>query len=664
MLSRRHRLNKWGPRNRGNDKIATLHESFDWKIDGSRWSWDTQYQYPISFPSNGCISLDIKDSLCYTLDLYDVINSSLSIQFVSGQSAKLGLVISDWSAGYYLIISGSTVTCSSGVASASYPYNPAINVFFFISFTSTAVKFESASTANGAKTILWTTSLRNDVDHSALRVYLSNKDSGNTPALWDNLNCYTSVPAYTGSPKATIDFTRVKTKTRPEYLGYNSVGHSGNRPNLDPSDTYGYRQAIGERALDARYARIWTQWDSTSNQAMLGSPNAWPSPLQPVIDAYRGWNYHMLIGPAGTAQDYYGYTSSDVTNIARQVGTKNVEYMGHNEAELDGKTIQDLITINTNIWKAVNAAVPARLWGTAWAGYDRNSTRTYLETVTPNMHAGTDFHYYAMYTPALTTKQAFFNTTLYADYVRRTKSDAQNYGHDNRVMISEYNITAIEYDDYPSGVYDPVHPTKQLDTRVFLPINVVYMASVSGHILSEGGIALAFCNNNLMLGLFCDTRQNQPNVLLDPAAVGNTMRERNSPMPAYWGLAMWTGGGTPDFTKTPDAQVRNFPHFNDTFYPVDMQATDRLTEVFAVNNEAGGYNIVVINKRENDASSVDLTFNGISSGTYDVWQTVNGPYPSAYLSPNKITSSASYTSGVSVSLPACTVTTIVLSPTT
>ena len=114
-------------------------------------------------------------------------------------------------------------------------------------------------------------------------------------------------------------------------------------------------------------------------------------------------------------------------------------------------------------------------------------------------------------------------------------------------------------------------------------------------------------------------------------------------MPAYWGIAAWTGAGL-------------WPHMSDAFYDVSGP-DDPTVEVFAVANEAGGRNLVVLNKAEDGSRDLDLFLEGSPDRSFDVYRTD----PAApYAEPRQLTSGRTSSGRLSLTLPAMTVSVVVL----
>jgi hypothetical protein len=94
----------------------------------------------------------------------------------------------------------------------------------------------------------------------------------------------------------------------------------------------------------------------------------------------------------------------------------------------------------------------------------------------------------------------------------------------------------------------------------------------------------------------------------------------------------------------------------DSFYATTT--SDSNVEVYAVNNQAGGDNLVLINKSQTSSSALAVGLKNVAAGTYSTFQS-SPALP--YAAPAKV-GTGSYTNAVNLTLPAMTVTTIVVQP--
>lgn len=157
--------------------------------------------------------------------------------------------------------------------------------------------------------------------------------------------------------------------------------------------------------------------------------------------------------------------------------------------------------------------------------------------------------------------------------------------------------------------------------------NTCFIASVIGQVITAGGHVNHYADSNGALGLLNDGNgQGQPGAFGDP-------------LPAYWGIGMWTGmNGT-------------FRRFGGATVPATSTVTD--VDVFATDNAK----IVLVNK-DTAAHAVTVGLGGRDSGVYDVWQTARASPTAA---PRRVVHGAGYSrSLVSLTLPAGTVSSLEL----
>lgn len=452
----------------------------------------------------------------------------------------------------------------------------------------------------------------------------------------------------------SVDFGSVLVATDPTFLGMCSSTY-GRLP------TTNSEQASAERAIDARYCRIPVKWDGTKTvSSAVGAP---PNAIKPLVDVYRSWGYRCLIVIAGRTGDFQGYQSGDASAIVGELGTTGIDYSGPNEPWLNGGMIQGVIDRSIEIYNELQTVTAGtKVWGPVHYMYARSDMTVYMDGMGMARLAGVDYHNYAMGNTYLTTSAAFDQTPDYSQQIAELRADLAGRGLPQQVNVDELNFSWRSNNGVPESEGGFVSPQSGglIDGRFFSAVNTVWMASAIGHVLSSGGRAMPYATQNQALGVMVQNEYTGNTG--DVPGSGGVTRPNSSPMPAYWAIAMWTGGGTPNLAAPPASQVRNFPHFNNAFFVVTPHAAQPLTEVFAVNNEADGYNIVIVNKRASVAARVTVQLSGVLSGHYDAWQTSNGPYPTQYLSPTKIVANATYSSSLTFFLPACTVTTVVLMP--
>jgi len=169
--------------------------------------------------------------------------------------------------------------------------------------------------------------------------------------------------------------------------------------------------------------------------------------------------------------------------------------------------------------------------------------------------------------------------------------------------------------------------------------NELFIASVIGNILAGGG-AHAY--------MYSDTNGNSGCDTLSSAT--------NGQRPAYWALGMWTGmnGQFDRFgSNLVDSTVNGVDVTNASGKEGSGLAHE--VELFATNNGK----ILAINENPSTNESITIGLGGLTSGTYNVWQTnqnnVNGPGGA----PTEVATGTSFSgSTISITLPAGTISSI------
>ena len=121
------------------------------------------------------------------------------------------------------------------------------------------------------------------------------------------------------------------------------------------------------------------------------------------------------------------------------------------------------------------------------------------------------------------------------------------------------------------------------------------MARAMGACLSGGGSALQYGNRNGPLGCFYDSTTTAGSAAINYTAQLPTGITDYDPQPTYYGIKAWTGaqGGL-----TTTGQNATWPHFKDTVHNVTPVSPGDSGDViiYSVNNEAGGHNLIMINR--------------------------------------------------------------------
>ncbi|GAC1371383.1 MAG: hypothetical protein NVSMB39_5110 [Candidatus Saccharimonadales bacterium] len=413
---------------------------------------------------------------------------------------------------------------------------------------------------------------------------------------------------------ATVNLDQVVRQISPTDIGVGSSTYGSN-----PLSSAA--QSTAEQNLDAQYIRLPV---GIRNGRVTSSAGGGPTDLDipALVRLYHSWGYRTLVVIGGRSNDA-DVQPGDATQIINALGMNNIDYTAPNEVGNQGLSVQDEINLAKMIVAEGKAIDPNfKIWGPVWAYYDRNAIKTFAQSLGNDL-GGVDYHNYAMGSTSLSTTEALANTPSYAQQIGEIKDDLAGLGLNVPVNVDELNFSWRYDDGTPGG-----------NNRFFTTINTVWMSSALGHILEAGGRGLPYATQNGPLG-----------VMVEGGNVNPDNRAASSPMPAYWGISAWTGG-------------KIWPHYNNAMYATSY--ADSTGEVFAVNNQAGGYNIVLLNKSETDSKTLSLNVRGIASGTYKAYQT-NEATP--YDAPVIIDEAAySNTGSKTFSLPKMSMTVIVVSP--
>lgn len=426
---------------------------------------------------------------------------------------------------------------------------------------------------------------------------------------------FTTAAASTSVPTpvtSTVDFSRVAGRTTPTSLGVVSSTYGAT-----PLSSAVQRDA--ERTLDARFVRIPVGFRNgrvTSSAGGSGGTLDVPA----LVSMYRSFGYRILAVIGGSTTDVDVH-AGDPTKIMKALGFDGVDYSAPNEPGNQGLTMTDQVALAKMIVTEGRALHPGfTLWGPVWSYYDRGKIGAFATAMGPLLK-GVDYHHYAMGTSSLSTAEAMSQTPQYGQEVRDLSADLAAKGLPGTVNVDELNFS-WRYQDGTSGG----------NNRFFTAANTVWMTSALGHILQAGGRAMPYATQNGPLGILVQAGQLNPD-----------NRPASSPMPAYWGIANWTGAG-------------RWPHYRDTFYATT--SSDSTVETFAVNNEAGGYNVVIINKDTLNYKGLSLTLAGSADGSFSAYRNDPG---APYAAPAEVaTGSYSSATKLAFTLPPLTVTVLVL----
>lgn len=437
---------------------------------------------------------------------------------------------------------------------------------------------------------------------------------------------------------ATVDLGRPVSTTTPYAMG---VGVS----------TYG-ATAVGSRAqraaeqrLDARYVRLPVGWrNGRVTSSAAGGPTDLDVPA--LVDLYRSWGYRVLAVIGGRTTDI-DVQPGHAERIIAALGDDMIDYSSPNEPDnAPGGSLATAIAAAGTIHAEGSRLVPdMRVWGPVWTTYDRAECREFAAAMGPGRLGGVDYHHYAMGSESLSTRAALDMTPVWGDEVREVRSDLRALGLPERVNVDEYNLSWRTDDGTPEEDGGFVSPASGglVNGRFFTAVNTVFIASVAGHVLRAGGTAMPYATQNRALGVMVQNEYDGDTAHHPDS--GGVQQPDSSPMPAFWGIAAWTG-------------AKIWPHMADEFFDVAGPG-DPAVEVFAVSNEAGGHNVVVINKSETQQASLDLVVRGTQDRAFDLFQSD----PAApFEAPRRIRSERTAEGRVPLRLPPLTVSVLALRP--
>lgn len=374
---------------------------------------------------------------------------------------------------------------------------------------------------------------------------------------------------------SVVDLGKIVQRTDPFALGFGSSTYGA-------TPLFSAAQRDAEQRLDARYVRVPVGFrNGRVTTSAAGTSGTLDVPA--LVALYKSWGYRVLIVIGGRTNDT-NVEPGDTTQIVRALGVgSSLDYSAPNEPNNRGQSVQRQVDVAKMILREGKALHSEfTLWGPVWTHYDRATMRTFAAGVGADL-GGVDYHHYAMGSTSLSTAEALRSTPTYGQEIREVKADLAALGRPAPVNVDELNFSWRYQDGTPGG-----------NNRFFTAVNTVWMTSALGHILSAGGRGLPYASQNGPLG-----------IMVEAGAVNPDGRAPNTPMPAYWGIASWTG-------------AKIWPHYKDTVY--ETTTSDPTGEVFAVNNESGGYNIIAINKSESSDKQLSLDLRNAGTGTYTAYQ--------------------------------------------
>lgn len=417
--------------------------------------------------------------------------------------------------------------------------------------------------------------------------------------------------------EASVDFGRAVASVSPYHVGTGSTTYGATPITSDA-------QAAVEAQLDARCVRLPV---GVRNGRVTSSAGGGPTDLDVprLVNWYREHDTRVLAVLGGRTNDI-DIAPGDAAQIARALGFDGVEYSNVNEPNNQKLTLDDTLLLARRSLSELRALRPnAQLWGPEWTWYDRGALKTFAQSMGDGL-AGVCYHHYAMGVDSVPTPKALASTLDWGRETREVLADLRELGLPPRASVTEFNL---------SWRYADGTPPNLKNERFFSSVNTVFVASVLGHALSSGASALVYGTQNGALGVTTDTSPEVARFGFAPS----------SPMPAYWGVAAWTG-------------AKLWPHLRDALFQVEMLNANAEIELFACNNEANGYNLVAINKSE-APQTLRARLQNLAPGEHDLWQS-DSTRP--FEAPRQTQTQKPYTDTLSLSLPPMSVSVSVLRP--
>ena len=223
---------------------------------------------------------------------------------------------------------------------------------------------------------------------------------------------------------------------------------------------------------------------------------------------------------------------------------------------------------------------------TTWASYKYADFETFFAADHSDVDV-VDFHKYGAGDP-------INNISLTDQYEQGVQWIRQQVNSSFGTRADKIGIQVGEYN------YNPFY-SSAWQNAFYTSLNLVHTASVIGHVLSAGGRAYQYSDNDGALGLITDGTGNND----QPA--GSYVR-----LPVYWGITVWTGG-----TQMP------------RYGSVMVSATTSLQdfEVYATDHAK---KIILINTSFNTDQHAVIDLAGISSGRYSAWTYQRGMDPTNF----------------------------------
>lgn len=324
--------------------------------------------------------------------------------------------------------------------------------------------------------------------------------------------------------------------------------------------------------------RLPIQWNG-GNPISSASGGPTNVPAMAWVDAIRalGASPVVVIGGRNTSgaqqQGDMNFTSSDAAAMVRYFGAKVRHYVIGNEPGNTGMSADAYCDLFLRVVPAMKAVDPAiTVAGPGWSYFDKTSLSTFIRRCGTTTDV-VDFHHYGQGATRLDDATSLRNTQTWADEITWVQQQMSAAGAPGKpVQIGECHFS-----------------WNMDDERLYKAITTVWAASVIGKILTAGGWAFQYSDQNGALGLSADPG--------NPYGFAG-----GTPMPVSHGLGVWTGAGYA------------FPGLGSAVYRTSSSSTN--LEVYAQDNNK----VIVINKSAS-STPVTLTVNGISPRSYSAWST-------------------------------------------
>ena len=475
----------------------------------------------------------------------------------------------------------------------------------------------------------------------------------------------------TTSPPSATAVTANFSSTSYTIDSVKSFGHCVSGFTSDAGDLRSSPTIQGhEQTLAPGLFRLALKWDRTNNIPIngasggLGNVDDWIT----GIDAVKPAGAEIVaivegdINVGGTFYPENGATPSDAANLVHYYNDNGGQHGGPikywiigNEPEIngqkydyqgrvlqDGRTYGDLWAelyaamnvadptikiggpatssfsgrVVTNISQATNPGSPSQFWNDFL-----NTTRGGVGKVA-DLVDFVDWHSYGggnFVTGGESTATILARVTNPNSELLNARAVVNAYASDGSrgttmpMMVSEFNW-AYKPDNGRADIRDAAN-TVDLDGRFHMAANTVFIAAFYLNILRQAGWGLMFGDLVGPLGMYLRNNGQGDNMAIGGVTkyFPHPGKPAGTPMPAYYGIGMWTGMGL-------------FRRFGSNIVTVTGSPTN--TQVMAATRGANQADVVIINRDETIVRNLTMTTTGIANGTsVDIWATnANQPW--------------------------------------